>query len=423
VDAEPDTVCWQHFSIEPSRVPRRLFVGTLIVLGTLVLWTVLFYLPYASFVFSFGYRDGAEPGNFMSYLLSFVVVGGNLFMYAVCAAVSEKVGFRFGDEREACYMVLYTAAVLLNVSLDMGVTAVVSYRTMVGKGAHTFGGKLISELGSTQDVFESYPMQKSLGNQLFCYCWPSCFFYPFLLEPVFALQLPFHLGKLVLRSHSGVRGRAAERTLTSFMVMDTGRYADVIINMSLTALILFFPTGYLAPTLAALIFSHVYIYFYDHYRVLRCVPGFNYASATIDKCALRLLAVPLGLAVVALIIKRNTDTCDDGRLCLRGKYLWFLCFDVFCVHLAVHWICLDFIVPRFVHGDVQRSDLTYEKAAEEIPCNWFSTNPIYCLRSQTIYKHNPPCLYYFRGKEHLMQKNPEAFAHFEDKEAKVEDFS
>jgi len=207
------------------------------------------------------------------------------------------------------------------------------------------------------------------------------------------------------------------------MVMDTGRYADVIINMSLTALILFFPTGYLAPTLAALIFSHVYIYFYDHYRVLRCVPGFNYASATIDKCALRLLAVPLGLAVVALIVKRNTDTCDDGRLCLRGKYLWFLCFDVFCVHLAVHWICLDFIVPRFVHGDVQRSDLTYEKAAEEIPCNWFSTNPIYCLRSQTIYKHNPPCLYYFRGKEHLMQKNPEAFAHFEDKEAKVEDFS
>ena len=41
VDAEPGTVCWQHFSIEQSRVPRRLFVGALIVLGFLVHWKSL----------------------------------------------------------------------------------------------------------------------------------------------------------------------------------------------------------------------------------------------------------------------------------------------------------------------------------------------------------------------------------------------
>ena len=40
---------------------------------------------------------------------SMVVVAGNQIMYEVCARISDAVGFRFQDHREACYMILYTA--------------------------------------------------------------------------------------------------------------------------------------------------------------------------------------------------------------------------------------------------------------------------------------------------------------------------
>lgn len=275
---------------------------------------------------------------------------------------------------------------------------------------------------SIQEIFESYPMQKALGSQLFAYCVPSCFLLPFILEPLLCIFIPFHLAKLVLRSRAGVVGLQAEKTLTSWMVMDTGRYADVLINFTLSVLIFFVPGGYIAPTLGALIGSHFYIFLYDHYRVLRCVPGFCYATATIDRCAQKLMAIPCGIMLSCLVFKLTEAVCWGGGFCLKGPLLTLLCIDAFVLHVALHWAALMWLVPRWCQQDAKRCGETFDQVAAENPCTWFSTNPIYCLRSRVFYKHNPPCLNYVRGKEHLMKGNPEALAHFQDKAAIPEDY-
>ncbi|CAL1138982.1 unnamed protein product [Cladocopium goreaui] len=33
-------------------------------------------------------------------------------------------------------------------------------------------------------------------------------------------------------------------------------------------------------------------------------------------------------------------------------------------------------------------------------------NPIHCLRSRYVHKHDPPCIFYQIGKEHLLEPNP-----------------
>jgi len=204
--------------------------------------------------------------------------------------------------------------------------------------------------------------------------------------------------------------------------MDMGRYADILINMTLSALVFFAPGGYVAPTFGVLIVSHLYIFCYDHYRVLRCVPGFCYATSTIDRYAQRLLAIPCGITLACLGFKVNELRCTAGDFCLKGELLCLFCIDLFVAHVAVHWAVLAYLVPRLGRHDAARSDLSFEHVAERLPSTWFSANPVHCLRSRFFYKHNPPCSYWIRGKEHLMQKNAKALSFFEDGVPDAEDY-
>jgi len=54
-----------------------------------------------------------------------------------------------------------------------------------------------------------------------------------------------------------------------------GRYADIVINFMLLGLMMFMPMGFYFPALFFLLLSHIYIYVYDHCRILRCVTGFT----------------------------------------------------------------------------------------------------------------------------------------------------
>merc|ERR1719384_2694556 len=107
------------------------------------------------------------------------------------------------------YTLLYNGALILNLILDMLLQAYLSYLQMVGVGAHTASGKLLGELGTFQEIFESYPMQKSLGKLLFVYCWPCTFFVPFLFEPAVACWAPQHVGRLLVRSDPRLVGLKA----------------------------------------------------------------------------------------------------------------------------------------------------------------------------------------------------------------------
>jgi len=48
----------------------------------------------------------------------------------------------------------------------------------------------------------------------------------------------------------------------------------------------------------------------------------------------------------------------------------------------------------------------YSEVASGFPNNWFTVNPVHCLRSRRIYQHSPPCAFFRIGKEYWLERNP-----------------
>lgn len=159
---------------------------------------------------------------------------------------------------------------------------------------------------------------------------PGCFLIPFILEPLFANWLPFHLNALLVRSHPEIRRENAEVAM-QLPPMDMGRYADILLNVLLSMLMFFFPGGYVRRTLIAFLLCHMYIYVYDHYRVLRAVPAFHFSSNVIDNCAMKVFSVPCGLLLACLIFKAN---CRPGFPCAGG---WALVLRLVGAFLDSHY--------------------------------------------------------------------------------------
>merc|ERR1740130_2294143 len=57
---------------------------------------------------------------------------------------------------------------------------------------------------------------------------------------------------------------------------------------------------------------------------------------------------------------------------------------------------------------------TFRNTAKRISISWFNSNPVQCLRSQHIYEHDPPLIYCWAGKEHLLEMNDSIGAFYEE---------
>jgi len=410
---EPDTVRWECFDVTMGQFVTRSCVGVLIIILALVIWAVGFYLPFAYYSASFSYASGEEPGFLQGFLFSMLVVAGNQIMYFLCGEISERAGFRFNDQKEVFYIALYTLACFLNLCVDMTLEFFLGYRIMIAGHVHTADGRLLEDLSSFQEIFETFVMQKSLGQRLFAYCFTGTFLLPFIAEPIGAIYAPYHLMKLLLRTHPQVRGRDAEKSMEFFCPMDMGRYGDIMLNVMLSSLIFFFPSGTTLKMFIAFAVSHVYIYAYDQYRILRCVPAFNFASNFIDRYAQAILAIPCGFILVCIIFKSNGMEHAWAPK-VKGYQLGALCAAAFLGHLAVHWLALVFVIPRFKRAGHALSEVSYPEAAAGTPCTWFNANPVHCLRSKYLYGDNPPCQYCVNGKEHLLKSNPAIGCYYED---------
>merc|ERR1719456_2017923 len=163
-------------------------------------------------------------------------------MYALCLTISENIGFKYVDHKEAAYTALYTSAIFVNMLVDVGIVVYVAYLALVAHGVRTDDGVLLSELQDREDIFKSYPMQKAFGKTLYEYNFPSCFLIPFLIEPVVTIFFPYHIGRLLVRSR-GVTRRDAEACLAP-MPMDMARYGDLLINVMLVTMAFFVVSGY-----------------------------------------------------------------------------------------------------------------------------------------------------------------------------------
>lgn len=334
-------------------------------------------------------------------MFGFIVIAGNGMMYVVCAEVSDRVGFKIQSKREVCYMLLYCFACVFNVLLDLVMAYKMAYKQMVGLDLKTHTGQHLSEVDNFVGRFETYAMQKSLGQILLDYSFPSTFLIPFLVEPFVTIYVPYLIMSMIVRTNPAIVGSAAEAYLSS-SPMDLSRYADVLLNLVLCVMMFFFPGGYLWTIMLGFIVSHIFIYIFDHYRVLRSIPACDFATRDVDWWAQQLLSIPCGLLLACAAFKANCN--ENAGHCWSDEPTIYWCCALFVGHIILHTLILLYVVPMF-GIPTKPSEIPYRKCAEQHPCSWFAANPVHCLRSQYIYENDPPCDYFILGKDHMLRKN------------------
>jgi len=413
-EAEPATVQWVNFGHSTNTEKTLKLVAGFGYIGLACLfWAVVFYAPYAYYVMTFNYENGRTPGPALSISFSMIVVIGNAIMYEVCAYISDWVGFRFKDNREACYMILYTVACMFNVALDFVTTYFTAEMVMEGLGFRTYFGVPLQDVTEFTAKFETYGMQRSLAENTYAYAFPSTFLIPFLIEPMPTIVAPLMLGRWIVKSHPEVMGKDAEEWV-AMVPMEMGRYADLLLNVILGILIFYFPGGYTWMLFLGMAGSHVWIYFFDHCRVLRSIPACTFASYDIEWWCQALMAPIIGIMAACLVFKSN---CEPGYHCLRGPPLVISCTAGWFVHTVFHIFCLCYIIPLFGKPEPAEDPAAGEKysdLAHHVPCSWFTSNPVHCLRSKLKFNHSPPCSFYYLGKEKYMKTNKAIGAFYEE---------
>jgi hypothetical protein len=325
------------------------------------------------------------------------------------AAVVDWIGFRLNDNAETCFLVLYFSACFLAVILDLFISCFMVYRQLEKGHAVTHTGKAVVELGSWIQIFESYPMQRALGMELFFFSFHMCCLVPFIIEPIWSVFLPMQLGKYFVRSKQGMDIVMAEKCLMFTSKVEFKRYADVLFNLMLAVCMFFFPGGYVLITFGALLGSHIYIYAHDQWKTLRGVSSFYFSSNNMDHSACAMLAIPTGILLVATIFKAHFIKGVPET----GSYIVFLeCMLAFAAHVVLYLLFVLFLAPRCGKRAHMRSQKKYASAATTIACSWFTSNPMHCLRSKHLYKHKPAATFFVKGKEHLIRPNPEIGIHF-----------
>lgn len=419
---EPDTIYWHNFGgATRCQQACRLLQGFGCILLALFFWTTVFYAPYAYQVFCFNYDNGAQPPFTLALTFCMVVVLGNAIMYEVCAQVSDFVGFKTRDERESIYLILYVIACMFNVLLDMVTTYFLAEYILDGLGFRTYFGVRFSDVPTFTERFETYAMQRMLAENTKAYAFPATFLIPFLIEPFVTVIVPYYLGKVMVRSHPEWVGRDAEKMMAAWE-FDMGRYGDLLLDMVLGILIFFFPGGYTLILFFGMAGSHSYIYGFDHARVLGTIPKCIYASIDVDWWGCWMMAPITAMIPMCLVFKAN---CQNYGFCIKGPPLIEAMWLAFFLHAIIHTLLLVFVVPLFKpEVDDENAGTKYATAAEEYPCNWFTSNPIHCLRSQHLsgLGETEFCTFHTLGKAHIHNQSAKAGLYYNKAEGKSEEF-
>jgi hypothetical protein len=420
---EPANINWHNFGdSDPNAMVFRFFKGFFkVYVPALLIWFFGFYVPYAASLYYFNYDNGAELPGYYSIIFTIVVCGGNATMYVVCDVCCDIIGFRYKDTKQMTYMLMYLAACMINVFLDMVVTYYTALKIMVGLDFRTYHGKRLADIDTFTEQFETYAMQRSLGENTYRYAWPSTFFLCFVLEPFVTILIPYLIGKKIIATHKEIQGTCAEAYIMAFE-FDLGRYADILLNVFLGILIFFFPGGYIWTLFYAMAFSHTFIYCFDHWRVLNVIPSVKIVSSTVDWWAQVMMCGCCATILSCLVFKANCETYTN--YCLQDVPLVASCSLAFVVHFIVHLLLLIYLVPTLgKEYEDENEGMKFEAIAKGEARTWFSVNPVHCLRSQLIHGDKPHCRYISWGKEHLLEVNEKIGCYFFDEAAETEDFS
>jgi len=419
---EPANVNWHNFGdTDPNAMVFRFFKGFFkVYVPALLIWFFGFYVPYAWSLYNFNYDNGAELPGYYSLIFTIVVCGGNATMYVVCDVCCDIIGFRYKDTKQMTYMLMYLAACMINVFLDMVVTYYTALKVMVGLDFRTYHGTRLADIDVFTEQFETYAMQRSLGANTYSYAWPSTFFLCFVLEPFVTIMIPYQLGKVIIRTHREIRGTCAEAYLMAFE-FDLGRYADILLNVFLGILIFYFPGGYIWSLFFAMCFSHCFIYCFDHWRVLNVIPFIKIVSVQVDWWAQVMMCGCCAVILSCLVFKANCETYVN--YCMQEFDLLFWCAVAGTAHFVVHVLLLVYLVPKLgLDLEDENRGMLYKAVGETEARTWFSVNPVHCMRSKYIHKDSPHCRPCQWGKEHLLEVNAKISCYFKGEAAQTESF-
>jgi len=407
VRAEPDEVQWESFGTTVMHSVVRLIIGILFLIFTIVALDLCFYSPYVAYLRSSQTVNRRPEGGAQEFLLGSLVIVANQIIYKVCEVVAQSCCFHFKSTSMMFYVVFYTVAVLVNTCVDLLtvilITAGFTHRDFL-KGADSHS------VLNAEVVLQNPALQRTLFEQTSMYIY-SCLILPFLIEPIVLAALPYFLNVWLVRSRRDVALQDAEDALACPQ-FDLSRYGDILINVMLCTLVLPFTYRDLWQLFLGLVFSQIIIYAWDHYRLLRASTAADVASSLMDQCAIYLTALPCAVMAASLVCRvygsRDELQFAEEHWGIRipdQKWFWPSAGLAAIVHLSLHLCALRCLQGGSRDEDNSLNDTQYRKVAEEIPCSFFNTNPVHCLRSKYIYEHGPPCIPFVAGKDYLLQPN------------------
>jgi len=273
---------------------------------------------------------------------------------------------------------------MFNVILDMVTTYFLAEYILDGLGFRTVHGVRFQDVPTFMERFETYAMQRMLAENTKAYSFPATFLIPFLIEPFITVIFPYLGGKVMVETHKEWVGRDAELWMKAFE-FDMGRYGDLLLDMVLGILIFFFPGGYTWVLFFGMAGSHAYIYFFDHARVLCTIPKCVYASMDVDWWGCWMMAPITAMIPMCFVFKAN---CQGYGYCIKGMPLVECMWAAYFAHTVLHTLLLLYVVPMFKppheDGADDEEESEWAQTARGYDCNWFTANPIHCIRSKEL---------------------------------------
>jgi len=413
VYAEPSGVRWGSVNVGSNNPALRIVQGLGMILLGEVTWALTVYWPYAYYVSGFSYANGDEPGM-ESSVFSVLVSLGNQALYVVCLLAAERVGFFLNDTVQAMYMVTYMCTIMINISVDITFAVKTGYDRAVGVHARTADGILIRDLPRWSQVIQAYEIQHEMGAEVYLYGFPTTYFTPYIMELACAGWFIFHIQRRWVRSAAYLRGWQAEKALKTWVPVDASRYADVISSLLVAQLIWITPTGYVSSTFLSLFICNILLFFMDQHKALRWAEAWCFSSTRVDSYAFAILGLPLSLIPTAMFVKEMTCRPTATSCRLSDAEFFSASVAVYLGIVALHAV-IFLSLPMLAPEQHKEAGENYSMVASRIPRSWFNTNPMHCLRSKYVYKHNPPCEMHIIGKDNVLQKSEEAKCYFEDR--------
>lgn len=424
-DCEPLSVCWSGYGTHKSEF--RWHMAQLVVAIVVVIFILdfFFYWPQVEYLLSYHKVPGMSQGSATALtMLGFLVTICNNLIYTIIGMLTQRAGWVNADAKASFYVSFYSLAVFFNTFLDMLVVLYIAQGYSVDQALQN---EVAADSTMSAEALARPNMQHALYEQFTIYLVPGALFYGFIHEPITLVYLPQLLYKSIVGSRGDISVKDAEDIL-EYPPFDLSRYGDILCNVGLCCSMLLFTHSELWWMFFMLVLSNLFLYAWDHVKVLRFSSKTIYPTSRTDDSMMYMMCLPGGVLASAIVFKRLGIKYSDFAN-LRFNVVTFM-LAAFFAHCVLHVVLIKLIRHWSRKQRDQRLadlggrnlfDSTYKTIAKRKPANYFNTNPVHCLRSKHFYKHTPECVFYRVGKESQLKRNEAIGLYFTPHEAEEQE--